>query len=493
MGEGMSDDGDNQPLVGTVQLDLGELGLGSGPWPCTVLLDVLGSPDRLDIRFPMNMDVAWNGGLMKDREVVRGRMATVTLADGSSLEAEVQLFDTWHGDMVKDGQLNKEMSGTFHLGQSVWRKYPSASADLWRFGLTNVKLRHADYPTEYGEGESRRVIQNAVRFHIGGRDWTLVDDFAEKWRGLDESEKAHALLTARLETAYREGDMRQDLEVLATDIEALLRLALSRAVTWVSCAHIADGQVMEEYYRGAWVAPFRISSQPINDGFMPGQLRSFIETTYPQYVANRDWFCKSIILYLVSQLGAHLEVRLSLQNTLLDRMADKVLAEDAAAEIDPELPGRLDKPFKRRLHKLLSELSPNWTRERTGRLIGTIKGWNESPSFPGGVERAAMRLGLFPPEKSQLGKRHKLIHLGEYDDADGSSIYDDYWQPIECFVVMMLLRMLGYAGPFYHIALGPNQKVLGDLMADGTEMPPYPVQEPAVSGGRGAGPKEEEE
>lgn len=83
-----------------------------------------------------------------------------------------------------------------------------------------------------------------------------------------------------------------------------------------------------------------------------------------------------------------------------------------------------------------------------------------------------MRLGLWPPSKSQLAKRHKLIHLGEYDGDDGMSIID-YWQEMECLVTMMLLRLLGYGGYFYHHALGPDGKNLKDVMLGGNGLPPY--------------------
>jgi len=478
----MSENVKKAPMTGKVHLDLSDLGLGSGPWPCTVVMDRLACPERLDIRFPM--DVVWNGFLTQDREIVRGRPATVVLNDGSTLETKIQLFATWHGDMVKDGQLCEEIAGMFHLGQSVWHKTKSNFVDLWRFDLTNVKLNHADYVTEYGSGNARRDSLNVVRFRVEGREWSLIDDFSWKWKTVDKVEMAHPLLTARLETVHKDGDTRETLEAMATDIEALLRLALSRAVTWVSSARLAAGKVLDEHYRGAWTAPFRISSWPINDGFDTGQLKSLIETAYTKYSSDRKWFCNSIILYLVSLLGSHLEIRMSLQNTLLERIAAKVLEEDEAAEIDDDLHSRIDRRFKDRLHNLLSELSPRWARGHTGRLIEAIHGWNENPSFPGGVERAAERLGLWPPEKGQLAKRHKLIHRGEYDASDGMSVYD-YWKGVECLVVMMLLRTLGYLGPFYHVAFGSSPVELKDYMQAGGNRPPYVVQKPSESTEKG--------
>jgi hypothetical protein len=461
------EDGDTTVLNGQATLDLTHFGIPNQPCPCGIKFDIFGRPAIVDIQFPQNAEL-WNG-LANNPESVRDLPLTVAMPDGRTMRARIAIFSGWHGDVTTT------MWATFRISDSLVAHAAPHDGDHWRIRLTNIRIPRGDRTTRVATGKGITFRHDSVVFNVAGREWVLTDDWWERWLPPARPDTSKPLPSGLLETECKPDDTREGVEAIAEEIESLLRLALCRAITWVCCDRVKGGKVVESHYSSGWSRPFDAGGSQIISNEEPFQLKSFLETTHPRFVADRDWFRVTILLYTISRMSEHIEVRSSLQNTLLDRIAAKVLQDDEAAEIDAELPGRMTKNWVNRLHDLMLEASPHWTRDRTGQLTSSIKNWNSNPSFPGGVERAAMRLGLWPPSKAQLTKRHKLIHLGEYDASDGTSALD-YWREIECLVTMMLLRVLGYAGPFYHLAIGHTDKLLSNLLLGGTERPPYRVQ-----------------
>lgn len=458
---------------GTADIDLRAVGLESGTFECVVLQDELGRPSKLIIDLPETPTLV--NELNANPVKVRGLHALVHGPDGNSIDVELACFSRWDLQVEAGNQPVSTLSATFLIGTSICRPYPSGRSNRWRYRLTNVRLEFYEIAARVNTEKGYRQFLNGVSFSCGGRKWILFDDFANEWRSKSPPDSTRVWLNARLETEHLEGDSPESLDLIVYEIESLLRLALGRPVTWIVRLRLDNDKVVEEFWRDAWTAPLGSHGFSINCNFLPGQLRTFIETTHPSLVSDLQWWAHTINLYLMAVLATHLEVRMSLQNTLLDRIAAKALLKHERAEIDSDLPKRMDKEFRTKLHSLLSELSPQWTDERTAQICSTIRDWNASPSFPGAVERAAVGLGLWPPRKSYLAKRHKLIHLGEYDTTGGLSLHD-YWLQIECLITMMLLRLLGYSGPFYHPALGPNAVGLSELMLGGTKPAPYEVQ-----------------
>jgi len=403
-------------LNGQAMLDLTAFGIPNQPYPCVIHGDIIGRPEVVEINIP-HIAKSLND-LVKKPEALRDEMITIQLPDGCTLRAKVEILSSWRIDPSGESFIE------IHISDSVIRCNGTLTTDTWRICLTNVKLRMGDKCTEYRTPRGSRKVRDKVAFSVAGREWLLIDEWTQRWNKEPKPDTSKPLPTARLETSYRHGDTLEEIEKLATNIEALLRMALCKGVTWWACQRIVNDKVVESHEPARWIKPFVSGGPPLIDNFQPFEMKSFLETAYPCLAADREWFISTLTQYILAIIGNHLEIRMSLQNTLLDRISVKVLQHDELAEIDPNLPANMTKGWRKRFHELMLEVSPRWNSDRTGQLISIIKDWNARPSFPGGVERAAVRLGLWPPSKKQLAKRHKLIHLGEYDTSDGTSVYE---------------------------------------------------------------------
>jgi hypothetical protein len=454
-------------IQGNVVFELAAFGVASGTFPCRVQFDVLGRPNIIEVQLPVSA-MLFNG-LSSSPESVRGMCVKATLDDGMVLNAEVAIFSGWVSD------LGANLWASLHISRSTLRQHFPSDGDHWRVRLSNIRIQRGDSTRQVSTGTRIDYLSDSIAFKVASREWTLTDTLWQQWNGSSKPDENKPLASGLLETPFLPGDTHEAIELIAGDIEALLRFVLCKGISWYCCELVSGGQVVQAHFSSRWTKPFRVGGSPVISNITPSQLKLFIEAAYPVFSADREWFNITLLLYSISRMGDHIEIRSALQNTLLDRLAAWVLRNDDTAEIDHELSTRITKGWKAKLHELMREASPHWTQQRTGQLISSIKDWNAGPSFPGGVERAAVRLGLWPPLKAFLAKRHKLIHLGEYDSDDGTPIFE-YWKQIECLVTMILLRLLGYEGDFYHLALGNEEKCLRSLMLGGSDCPPYRIQ-----------------
>ncbi|MFH1110934.1 MAG: hypothetical protein V1790_17310, partial [Planctomycetota bacterium] len=263
------------------------------------------------------------------------------------------------------------------------------------------------------------------------------------------------LVTATLETAFQAGDAREAILSVADDIAVAMTLALGRDVRCVLCARTNDcGEYIDAVSRNQLVHPFNLGGHAVVDNWEPGILRPFIETACTEIAKERDWWHKTLGMYLLVQVNKYLEVKCAILHILVDRIAAKHSDAVGDAEIDPNLPARIDDGFKRRLHDLLTELSPHWGADRTNRLIETIKAWNATPSFSKRICRVCDKLRIPQPPERLLATRHRLLHSGDLDPREGT--IGEYWTELEWPVLVTILRLLGYEGKMYHHKLGAH-------------------------------------
>lgn len=461
--------GSNDTTVyeGDAGLDLASLGIKKGTYPCRVVFDSIGRVDRLEVTLPNSR--ALLASLINSSEQFRDQVAHVTLGDGRTIDAVLAIAGGLTGNLLGD-----VIVGIFYVDHSTMHCPSVAPPDRWRILLVNAHVDGYDYGVTTTTDRGWSYNPNEIRFRVAGREWTLVDDLSLQWESQHGPDVTKPVPGVRLETPAVGQDSLEDIERLASDLESLLTLALGRSVSWYCIQRLANGAVVGGYDARRWVAPYGRQPQIISNASRDGTLKGFLEAAYDAFVADREWLTHTILQFVASLSASHVEIRMSLQNTLLDRISSHILRHDDTFEIDSGLPERLSKSFRRRLHELLQDLSPYWPLERTALVTQNIEEWNSGPSFPGAVERAAVRLGLWPPKKSQIRKRHKLIHEGEYDASDGTNPFD-YWMRIECLVVMFILRLLGYSGRFRHVAVGRDDIDLAAIMVGGSSLPPYDV------------------
>lgn len=337
-------------LNGMALIDLHEFGIPAEPRPCEVRFDPVGRPEVAVVGLPESAEVINN--LLNNPESVRDKTVEVDLDDGRTLIAKAEITGSWTGG------LGQPIAAEVHITDSIIQQAGLHNTDLWRLRLTNIRITRGDQVKEVAAGTGIRFVRDTIVFNIAGREWMLVDEFWEQWQDGHKPDVTKPLVSGRLETVYQAGDTREKVEAIAQEIEALLRLALGRGISWVSCERVSGGVIVECHLSSNWTSPFGQAS-PVIPNMLPDQIKSFIEVAHPIMSAERDWFISTITQYIVAILGNHLEIRMALQNTLLDRIAAKVLQHDDAAEIDEDMPKRMTKDWRNRLHILMAEASPH--------------------------------------------------------------------------------------------------------------------------------------
>lgn len=78
------------------------------------------------------------------------------------------------------------------------------------------------------------------------------------------------------------------------------------------------------------------------------------------------------------------------------------------------------------------------------------------------MARACEALQLPPIPGKLLGTRHLLLHVGKLEPPDGDVV--GYWMELDALVLMLILRMLNYGGPFYHPRFGAEEVVLNEKL-----------------------------
>jgi hypothetical protein len=293
-----------------------------------------------------------------------------------------------------------------------------------------------------------------------------------KWRKDEPPDATLPLVTATLTTSAHPDDTEDAVAEIAGDIELLLSLALGRDVRWLSRSRL-DGQeyATETLHRNVLVHPFNQAGHPVVDNWTPGILKPFLQTASAALAEDREWWRKTLSMYLLVQINKYIEVKSTILNILGERIARK-LADDRGAEIDSDLPAKLkDRAIEKSLHQVLSQLSPKWDDARTARVIATITNWNAAPSFAESIQRVCRRLRIPEPSKSFLRTRDKLLHVGDLEPPGGD--ITEYWTELEWLVLVTILRLLGYDGEMYHHKLGAKRMPLEDqlVQVDGGERP----------------------
>jgi hypothetical protein len=360
---------------------------------------------------------------------------------------------------------------TFVLNKSE-TSLPSAAdhpVHAWSFGMSNVHLNIGDERVEHpaprrelppGVKISGGFSISAIRFNIAGREWRLVDTH---FRMTPDQRKAlthEPVQSGRLTVAANQGENLAAVSPAATAICYLLTLALSRDVKIVSASGLDEaGNLVHGASTPYFVHPSGIGHSPVVDNDEYRMLAGFVESAYPVYAGDPEWWAKTIGLFFESRATSYIDVASTTLNVLLDRLTTKVVGDADEPQIDAGIDTALAQAgFKDELHAVLQKLSAKWDVSRTDAIISKIREFNARPSFPKKVQAACRSLDIAPPATKAVAPRHKLLHLGELIATGGA----DYWRDLDALVVQMLLRMLGHDGLFYHFKYGASSVSLAD-------------------------------
>ena len=432
--------------------------------PGKIFYDHNEHPKELEINFSsIDQDIATKV-ITEKGKILDGKNVTLRIPDTPEIHTNIEFASyinfNLEGDVIARYLIGKTESGSF---EKIIDK------GEWVFQLTNVKLRMGDLKSEIpappGAPEYLRGLKfDKIPFNVAERSWVLKDDHFGKWGKKRARDVRLPVVTATLSTDIQAGDTNDSVCEVADTLAYLLSLAFARCVRVVRTEKLdSDGESIWYLTRSLNVNPFSDAGSPPIDNWQQGVLKGFIETAYPVVVADRNWWLYTLDMYMQVHVNPHIEVKSMLLNIIADRITTKVGVTNDGAEIDPDLDARIKaKDFKQDLHKILSQLSNNWTNERTANLISMIKMWNKKSSFPESIRRVCQSVGLKPLDGKILSTRHQLLHTGDLHPPDMS--LDEYWKELDALVLLLILRLLKYDGLVYAVKFGSHEILLKDYL-----------------------------
>lgn len=344
---------------------------------------------------------------------------------------------------------------------------PTPTEATWCYAIANLSIYRGDEATVISSAitQSQQKVFNRIRFSVGGREWVLTDHLVGCRKKLEPHHKANVLHTGSLETVVIPDEDLTALNLIADDICDLLSLALGKGIRWDSrTKEPFDSNRPNMIVRSVWLPPFGAGggeASIINNE--KSVLKCFLETAYPALAEKRVWLRPTLDLYLQARLNSFVEVKCTLLNILLDRMAQQLTKDLNKAQISESIAQVIgDGEFLKGLHEALSKLGDKWTEAHTKSVVQRIKEMNSRPSFASAIIKACRKLSLKEPSSEFLNKRHRLLHEGQLDPADEAMLA--YCLELDCLVLLMILRLLGYDGPFQHRHYGFKSISLRDLM-----------------------------
>lgn len=423
---------------------------------------------------PNLVEVVWSGWTDKIAANMLGKPISGLLADGryAIVEAGVVTGISSNGD-TRTARFAVETL-RFYDYRPVGHGTAASMYVLLNFRLGGMNRCGDLQVHECRPDGSGKWFRDTVKFRYAGREWFVRDlldhnddkelrDFGKHWT---------PIASGRLWTEQRAGDVDDDLDQQAMQIENLLSFATGRAVRWAERANVdAAGAVTGRKTISIWCAGAKDGGQgPIDTG-MPGSLKAFIDAAGPVVVADSDWWNRTLEFHLQGMLSPIIDVRLTFFYMLLDRISTKVVGTKFPAQIDERLKERLaDVAWRKDLEAVLGKLSPSWQTHHTEAIISNVKQWNAGPSFTKRVQMAAKALGLPEPLGKVVAPRNPLLHEGEVPDEFpvGIEHLGDFSRAVESLITSMLLRMLQHAGPAY----------LPDAGRDYLPIHPWPKERP---------------
>ena len=440
---------DTTELHGTVAIpdpEAGFTGVGSAFVVCGKDL----SKDKV---FPRaeTVEVEWNGWTAESAVAMIGHTIAGEVDDGRYAIIEPRA-------VLEVSQSNAGLMARFVVDSLRLYEYrpPGHGRAAWMYRLLNLQMRSGDlFIQESRVGGSAGWHRDAIRFEYAGREWLLRD---ELHRGEDKElrdfrRQSAPILSGTLWTEQREGDVADDMDLLALQVCNLLSFATERSVRWMTRQQVdATGDVRGGLRPAIWCAPASEGGNGPIDTLSRENLAGFLATAGREMAADPEWWNRTLELHLQGVLSPIIDVRLTFFYVLLDRISRRVVTVKEPFQIAVDLKARLDdKAWRSEFSGVLGKLTDAWTDERTEALVGMIKGWNKEPSFTKRVKQAAIALGLAEPHGQLIKERNLLVHDGEVPEKMPAGIrhIGDFSRAVEALVTAMVLRMLGHDGDAY--------------------------------------------
>ncbi|MEI8285434.1 MAG: hypothetical protein WCG52_10650 [bacterium] len=345
-----------------------------------------------------------------------------------------------------------------------------AYGELFEFLIPYGDFGNGDYMTraEYGRGGFAQTPDH-IKFTVDSVEWTLRHLFEidgvfypadqaitiQRAAGADTirfDKSGHVALQVRTSNINKDS-----AEKTAMDVCWLLQLAFAQRVAWAEL-RVRNGSDSHFLCRRGFAFPRKSSgSKPIHNcgDYL---IKNFIETAYPIYQSDSEWWAETINWYSISREDPTIEISSIIYSMLFERLSNHLLqGRGFPKQIGEDLANILKdkksrKAFAESLGKHLQMYASKWSSFNSMALVQQIELWNNSPSYPKKTKAAFKVTGLKPPPPLVLQQRSNLMHDGGLR-MERSEILEFYFA-IHQQILLLLLSMVGYRSKFFCIGLG---------------------------------------
>lgn len=332
----------------------------------------------------------------------------------------------------------------------------------WRFPLYNWAVRICDICT--ASDDNRSFKRDRIQFTVERRTWIVVDHTIANRAATESADHNHPIRTATLIAPALIDDLEDTALEAADVICLLLSFALGRRVNWVAAVGCsAEHQEITSSVSSRIIEPYNLRGLCPIDNFDAGVLRNFIESAYCEVINDVPWFRLTLGYYIGTKSRQFVDVRSMILYMLLDRIADRVLPGNWGPRFTKEIDSLLSASFASTVTAMFAGTIPNWTSTDTDSVLGVVKQWNRSPSYPDKIRAVSAALNLPPPSRALLAQRHRALHTGSYDGR--SMDLRETWLKADWLVLSLLLRLLGYSGQVFHPTIGSHPLPLADAVS----------------------------
>lgn len=334
--------------------------------------------------------------------------------------------------------------------------------ERFEFHIPRVNIGLADEVTHAANGAFAR---DTIQFELQGRIWRLrrplkkgesllpADTAFHEAQAKGESFKIDLNSDHAILEVSTDGISLEEAGTTADDIGWLLGMAFGQRVTW------SEVGVRKNHHRRilrgrSITLPAKASRfQPLSNQ-AGREVAIFLEQAYPVFIKDRQWWMFTLHWFALAYESTTVEVSGMIHSMLLDRISSWILdGHEFEKQIGMDLGECLSDSVRRselskELNDLMQRFAAKWTPARTEALVGTIKGWNNSPPYKKKIATAFGLIGLKPPPPVVTDARHTLMHTGSLPELDHDYIVN-YDREVHLSIVILLLTIFGHDGMFF--------------------------------------------
>lgn len=317
----------------------------------------------------------------------------------------------------------------------------------FKFSLFNISDKILQDFKGYPDGGFSNSL---LLFNIGNIPWKLED--------------IHFLEKKDRSNFIQNGVLINNKSLNYLDVKSQM-FYICRIISFITRKDVCCMESFDE--NGVLIETFEYKAKPFGGDteiiniFAHSSISKFISQGYAVYKQDEDWWLLTLNYFKETRFANALESKMLLACILLERISKKFLSPIKGI-IDSSLSEKKDDILKL-FNSELSKILDHWDEKRSENLFNIIKGWDSSRSLSVAIEELSKEYQVPKLFKELPAFRGALAHNGVWGkniDVYKASLA---YQELDLFLIILILRKLGYKGKFTHDFIQNREMVFLDM------------------------------